>query len=96
MLNGVSRVSAFLDASFNVILSGLTYVQDKSTATTELARVLKPGGRLALTMLGAEVPRAYASLGRARDDRPTADPATVSTAGDAPPEARGVPAGDAS
>jgi ubiquinone/menaquinone biosynthesis C-methylase UbiE len=42
----------FLDASFDVVLSGLTYVQDSNNPVKELARVLKPGGRLALTMWG--------------------------------------------
>ena len=42
----------FLDASFDVVLSGLTYVQDDGEAVKELARVLKPRGRLALSMWG--------------------------------------------
>ena len=60
----------FLDVSFDVVLSGLTYVQDKSRALTEVARVLKPGGRIALAMWGpfyGEVrmmSRARRSLGR--------------------------------
>lgn len=41
-----------LDSSFDVVLSGLTYVQDSSDAVKELARVLKPRGRVALTMWG--------------------------------------------
>ncbi|MFL5938272.1 MAG: class I SAM-dependent methyltransferase [Gaiellaceae bacterium] len=43
----------FLDASFNVVLSGLTYVQDELAPLEEIARVLRPGGRLALAMWGA-------------------------------------------
>lgn len=44
----------FLDGSFEVVLSGLTYVQDSSDAVKELARVLKPRGRVALTMWGSD------------------------------------------
>jgi ubiquinone/menaquinone biosynthesis C-methylase UbiE len=40
----------FLDGSFSLVLSGLTYVQDSSAAVREVARVLRPGGRLALSM----------------------------------------------
>ena len=43
----------FLDASFSVVLSGLTYVQDSPAALREARRVLKPSGRLALSMWGA-------------------------------------------
>jgi ubiquinone/menaquinone biosynthesis C-methylase UbiE len=42
----------FLDSSFDLVLSGLTYVQDSPRALTEVARVLKPSGRLALAMWG--------------------------------------------
>jgi SAM-dependent methyltransferase len=42
----------FLDGSFDVVLSGLTYVQNTPEALTEARRVLKPGGRLALAMWG--------------------------------------------
>lgn len=42
----------FLDASFDVVPSGLTYVQESGDAVKELARVLKPRGRVALTMWG--------------------------------------------
>lgn len=42
----------FLDASFSLVLSGLTYVQDSSAALAEVARVLRPNGRLALSMWG--------------------------------------------
>jgi SAM-dependent methyltransferase len=42
----------FLDASFDLVLSGLTYVQDSSAALREVARVLRPHGRLALAMWG--------------------------------------------
>jgi ubiquinone/menaquinone biosynthesis C-methylase UbiE len=43
----------FLDGSFSLVLSGLTYVQDSPAAVSEVARVLRPGGRLALSMWGA-------------------------------------------
>jgi SAM-dependent methyltransferase len=42
----------FLDASFDVVLSGLTYVQNSRQALEEVTRVLKPGGRIALAMWG--------------------------------------------
>lgn len=42
----------FLDASFDVVLAGLTYVQDSPSAVREVARVLRPRGRLALSMWG--------------------------------------------
>lgn len=42
----------FLDGSFDLVLSGLTYVQDKAGPLKEVARVLKPNGRLALAMWG--------------------------------------------
>ena len=42
----------FLDASFDLVLSGLTYVQDSRGPVAEIARVLRPGGRLALAMWG--------------------------------------------
>jgi Methylase involved in ubiquinone/menaquinone biosynthesis len=42
----------FLDSSFDLVLSGLTYVQDRPAALTEVVRVLKPNGRLALAMWG--------------------------------------------
>lgn len=42
------------DASFDVVLSqmGLQFVPDKSAAVDEMARVLAPGGRLALNVVG--------------------------------------------
>ena len=43
----------FLDASFDLVLSGLTYVQDEVAPLEEIARVLRPGGRVALSMWGA-------------------------------------------
>jgi SAM-dependent methyltransferase len=52
MLVDYAKPLPFLDASFDVVLSGLTYVQDASAAVRELARVLKPRGRLAFTMWG--------------------------------------------
>lgn len=42
----------FLDGSFDIVLSGLTYVQNSPAAVAEVARVLAPGGRLALAMWG--------------------------------------------
>lgn len=42
----------FLDRSFTVVLSGLTYLQDSAAALGEAARVLRPGGRLTLSMWG--------------------------------------------
>jgi SAM-dependent methyltransferase len=43
----------FLDASFTLVLSGLTYLQDSAAALGEVLRVLRTGGRLALSMWGA-------------------------------------------
>jgi SAM-dependent methyltransferase len=40
--------------SFDVAVSGLTYVQDVDEQVAELRRVLRPGGRFALTMWGAD------------------------------------------
>lgn len=68
----------FLDASFDVVLSGLTYVQDASKAVKELARVLRPGGRLALTMWGSRyheltlLSDALEAIGRPRIPAPSA------------------------
>ena len=42
----------FLDRSFDVVLSGLTYVQNKADSVAEVARVLAPGGRFALATWG--------------------------------------------
>jgi SAM-dependent methyltransferase len=42
----------FLDGSFDVVLSGLTYVQDAREPLREIVRVLRPGGRLAIAMWG--------------------------------------------
>ena len=44
----------FPDGSFDVVVSGLTYVQDVDAQVAEIRRVLAPGGRFALTMWGAE------------------------------------------
>jgi ubiquinone/menaquinone biosynthesis C-methylase UbiE len=68
----------FLDSSFDVVLSGLTYVQDSGAATKELARVLKPRGRLALTMWGSKyheltlLSDALEEIGRPRIPAPSA------------------------
>ena len=43
----------FLDGSFTVVLSGLTYLQDSAAALSEVVRVLRPGGRLAFSMWGS-------------------------------------------
>jgi SAM-dependent methyltransferase len=42
----------FLDASFSVVLSGLTYAQDSPATLAEIRRVLKANGRLAFSMWG--------------------------------------------
>src|SRR3954469_8647256 len=42
----------FLDRSFDLVLSGLTYVQTVPAALAEAARVLRSNGRLALAMWG--------------------------------------------
>ena len=42
----------FLDASFSLVLSGLTYLQDSPSSLAEVARVLRANGRLALSMWG--------------------------------------------
>jgi SAM-dependent methyltransferase len=47
-----SRPFPLLDASFSLVLSGLTFVQDSSAALGEIARVLRRRGRLALSMWG--------------------------------------------
>jgi ubiquinone/menaquinone biosynthesis C-methylase UbiE len=68
----------FLDASFDVVLSGLTYVQDAGDRVRELARVLKPGGRVALTMWGPRyheltlLSDALEAIGRPRIPAPSA------------------------
>ena len=41
---------ALPDASFDLAVSGLTYVQDAPDAVRELFRVLRPRGRVALSM----------------------------------------------
>jgi SAM-dependent methyltransferase len=42
----------YLDATFSLVLSGLTYVQDSPQALAEVARVLRTNGRLAFSMWG--------------------------------------------
>jgi ubiquinone/menaquinone biosynthesis C-methylase UbiE len=67
----------FLDASFDVVLSGLTYVQDANEPVKELARVVKPRGRVALTMWGPRyheltlLSDALESIGRPRIPPPS-------------------------
>jgi ubiquinone/menaquinone biosynthesis C-methylase UbiE len=67
----------FLDATFDVVLSGLTYVQDANDAVKELARVVKPRGRIALTMWGPSyheltlLSDALESIGRPRIPPPS-------------------------
>jgi SAM-dependent methyltransferase len=73
-----ARPLPFLDNSFDLVLSGLTYVQDDSNAVKELARVLKPRGRVALTMWGPKsheltlLSDALEAIGRPRIPRPSA------------------------
>jgi ubiquinone/menaquinone biosynthesis C-methylase UbiE len=73
-----SRPLPFLDGSFDVVLSGLTYVQDDNAAVKELRRVLKPRGRVALTMWGARyheltlLSDALEAIGRPRIPPPSA------------------------
>ena len=68
----------FLDSTFDVVLSGLTYVQDSNDAVKEVARVLKPRGRVALTMWGSAyheltlLSDALEATGRPRIPRPSA------------------------
>ena len=42
----------FDDASFDLVLSCLTYAQESTATVTEVARVLKPGGRFAVAQWG--------------------------------------------
>jgi ubiquinone/menaquinone biosynthesis C-methylase UbiE len=42
----------FLDRSFDLVLSGLTYAQNARETVNEIVRVLKPNGRLALESIG--------------------------------------------
>jgi ubiquinone/menaquinone biosynthesis C-methylase UbiE len=44
----------FLDGSFDLVLSGLNFVQDLRQTLVEIERVLKPSGRLALSMWGSD------------------------------------------
>jgi ubiquinone/menaquinone biosynthesis C-methylase UbiE len=66
----------FLDASFDVVLSGLTYVQNSPRALKEITRVLKPNGRLAIAMWGSTyheyrlLSDALESVGRGRFPAP--------------------------
>ena len=68
----------FLDSSFDIVLSGLTYVQDSNDAVQELARVVKPRGRVALTMWGRKyheltlLSDALEAIGRPRIPPPSA------------------------
>jgi len=69
----------FLDRSFDLVLSGLTYVQDSPPALEEVARVLKPRGRLALSMWGRKyheltlLSDALEAIGRPRIPPPSPD-----------------------
>ncbi len=71
----------FLDGSFDLVLSGLTYVQDTRRPLAEITRVLRPGGRLALAMWGARYHElnmlrdAVTALGRPRLPSPAPGPA---------------------
>ena len=62
----------FLDESFDLVLSGLTYVQDAPGPLAEIARVLRPDGRLAIAMWGNAyhelrlLSDAFAAIGLAR------------------------------
>lgn len=47
-----NRPLPFLDAGFDIVLGGLTSVQESAAALAEVVRVLRPGGRLALAMWG--------------------------------------------
>src|SRR5919202_6476822 len=85
----------FLDASFDLVLSGLTYVQDSRGPVAEMARVLRPNGRLALAMWGtgyhewrllSNAPESVGldrlpspAPGRAVRRRPDSTPSTVAT-----------------
>lgn len=42
----------FLDESFDLVLSGLNFVQDSRPTLREMERVLKPSGRIAISMWG--------------------------------------------
>ena len=67
----------FLDGSFEVVLSGLTLVQEWNAAAKELARVVKPRGRVALSMWGPDyheltlISDALESIGRPRIPPPS-------------------------
>lgn len=71
------RPLPFLDGSFDVVLSGLTYVQEWNAAVKELARVLRPRGRVALSMWGPDyheltlLSDALESIGRPRIPPPS-------------------------
>ena len=77
-----ARPLPFLDRSFDVVLSGLTYVQDDNDAVKEIARVMKPRGRVALTMWGPKyheltlLSDALEMIGRPRIPPPSAPRAT--------------------
>ena len=43
----------FPDESFDLVISGLTYVQDSADAVAEVQRVLRPSGRFAVSMWGS-------------------------------------------
>ena len=71
----------FLDRSFDLVLSGLTYAQDQNDALKEVRRVLKPRGRFAFSMWG----RSYHELTLLSDaleaiGRPRIPPPAAATA----------------
>jgi SAM-dependent methyltransferase len=64
-LEGIAETLPFDDASFDAVVSqfGLMFFHDRSRAISEMRRVLKPGGRLAVAVCGAlERSPGYAAL----------------------------------
>jgi ubiquinone/menaquinone biosynthesis C-methylase UbiE len=54
LAQGDASAFPFADGSFDVVMSqfSLMYFPDRATALREMARVLKPGGRLAIAVWG--------------------------------------------